>query len=719
MHQPGPPRFVHVGDSVELAPRNPAGAVPRSGRRTSERGAQATREHPDQSASFAWQIVDAPAGNTASVGDGPVVHLAPDVPGTYRLELDAPDGTHAQTVRAFPDPRRPARFTVDPSDVDGDVADAETASVIGQFNDFTMGLDRAEFVDGTWALDVALPPGEHEGIFAFDDAFDPFATTDATVDGPGRPRIRLNGCLEGDEAVVTATATAAPDGADPAVEFHLDDRDALTEADVTADGDELRAPVDALPDLARIHAVAVAEGEASTDADETVTRHSIADTLELTRDDDGIRFRRPADAPDWARDATIYEIFVREFAGETVETTFEAIEKRVPYLEHLGVDVVWLTPVLESPTRHGYHVTDLFDTADDLGTRAEFESLVDSLHEAGIRVVFDLVINHTSRDHPAFQFHRAGVPEYADHYERVPAELDTSDIDWAGDDVPGYYFTWTRIPNVNFDSLAVRQWMLDVVDEWAPVVDGLRCDVAWGVPHGFWKEVRERLKAEDSEFLLLDETVPRDADFRENEFDVHYDTDLYHALRDIGRGDAPATALFDALDDSRRLGYPDEAVHMRYVENHDEDRYRAECGVAPLRAAAAATFTLPGVPMIYYGQERGVEDQRGTMRWHDGDQTLTDFHRRLVSLRDDHPALRADGTDPLAVEVSEGDSDRVVAYERVTDDERLVVVLNFGADLATVVLDRDVDPTDLLSGTEVGDGDTLRVEDAVVVRRSD
>jgi len=92
----------------------------------------------------------------------------------------------------------------------------------------------------------------------------------------------------------------------------------------------------------------------------------------------------------------------------------------LPYLEHLGIDVVWLTPVLESPTHHGYHITDMFDTADDLRTRAEFESLVDRLHEAGIRVVFDLVINHTSRDHPAFQMHRAGVPEYADHYERIP-----------------------------------------------------------------------------------------------------------------------------------------------------------------------------------------------------------------------------------------------------------------------------------------------------------
>ncbi|WP_433632363.1 alpha-amylase family glycosyl hydrolase [Halomicrococcus sp. NG-SE-24] len=690
MPHPGPPRFLHVGDSVELAPRAP-----------------------DPSATHRWRVTDRPAESTATVGDGPVVHLAPDVPGTYRVELDAPDGAHAQTVRAFPDPRREARFTVAADDVDGDVRDVDHATVIGAFNDFTMGVHRAELEGDEWVLDAALPPGDHEAIFAFDDEFDPFATAETTVEGAGRPRVRLDGRREGEAVVVTATARAAPDDADPDVEFHLDDRDALAREDVTVDGDELRVPRDALPVLSRVHAVPVAGRDTSN-----AVRHGVADTLTI-RDGDEVSFERPADAPDWVRDATIYEIFVREFAGETVDTTFEEIERRVPYIESLGVDVVWLTPVLASPTRHGYHVTDFFDTAADLGTREEFASLVERFHEADIRVVFDLVVNHTSRDHPAFQLHRAGVPEYADRYERIPADQDASDVDWAGDDAPGHYFTWTQIPNVNYDSLAVREWILDVVDEWAPVVDGFRCDVAWGVPHGFWKEVRERLKARDDDFLLLDETVPRDADFRENEFDVHYDTDLYDALRDVGTGDAPADALFDALEDSPRVGYPDEAVHMRYVENHDEDRYATECDEGTLRPAAAATFTLPGAPMIYYGQERGVPEQRGTMRWHDGDAALTEFHRRLVDLRNDRPALRVAGVERVACDVHDGDPGRVVAYERTGGDERLVVVLNFGAEPATVTLGRAVNSRDLLAGADASAGeraDAVRVRDAVVLR---
>ncbi|WP_435079327.1 alpha-amylase family glycosyl hydrolase [Halococcus sp. AFM35] len=702
MSHPGPPRFPHVGESVELAPRDP-----------------------DASASYAWRIAERPVESTATLGDGAVVHLTPDVAGTYCVELDASDGTHAQTVRAFPDPRREARFSVAAADVDGDV-DADHAAVIGQFNDFTMGTHRAERAGGDdeWHLDVALPPGTHEAIFAFDDAFDPHATSEVTVAGAGRPRIRLEGRHEDDAIVVTATAHAAPEGSEPSVEFHLDARDDLTRDDVSITDTELRVPTAALSndgDPVRVHAVAVAE------------QHSIADTLALraerARDAgdrangharasnhaDDVAVNRPADPPAWVHDATIYEIFVRTFAGETVDTTFEEIERRVPYLASLGIDAVWLTPVCESPTRHGYHITDLFDTAADLGTREEFGSLVKRLHEADIKVIFDLVINHTSRDHPSFQLHRAGVPAYEDHYERMPTEQDTSDVDWAGDNAPGHYFTWTRIPNLNYDSPAVREWMLDVVDEWAPLVDGFRCDVAWGVPHGFWKEVRERLKARDDDFLLLDETVPRDAAFRENEFDVHYDTDLYAALRDIGTGDAPATAILDALVEARRHGYPDEAVHMRYVENHDEDRYATACDDGSLRPAVAATFTLPGVPMIYYGQERGVPEDRGTMRWHDGDAGLTAFHRRLVELRDDRPALRAPGVERVVCDVPKGDPERVVAYERVSGDDRLVVVLNFGADPATVVPEHVVDTTDLLGGTDVSDGAGVRVENAVVL----
>ncbi|EMA60637.1 alpha-amylase family glycosyl hydrolase, partial [Halorubrum kocurii] len=663
--------------------------------------------------------IGTPAGHPESerreTESGPVVHFRPDVSGTYVVELDASDGTHELTVRTFPDERRDARFSIAADDLPLSESDRDSTpvSVSGPFNNHLLATDRPRRVGDDYVLDARLPPGEHTASFAVNDDLAEGVRTTVEVDGPGRPRVRLDATVDGDEVAVTATPTSAPDSAYPSgdlpVEFHLDGRDDLGDDDVTVDGRELRTSLDSLPERARIHAVTAGE------------RRSIGDTVRLEATGSGaVSVTRPNDPPEWAESPTVYEIFVRSFAGETLPTTFREIERRVEYLESLEVDCLWLTPVLASPTTHGYHITDYFDTADDLGSREAFESLVDRCHEADIKVVFDLVVNHTSRDHPAFQLHSAGVDAYADHFRRVDAERNVVDVEWAslregGDDIPEYYFNWQRIPNLNYDSLAVRSWMLDVVDEWADVVDGFRCDVAWGVSHAFWKEVRDRVP---EDFLLLDETIPRDADYHEGEFHMHYDTTLYETLRDVGTGEKPADAVLDALDDAAWAGFPDSAVHLRYVENHDESRYVDECDEPSLRAAAAATFTVPGAPMIYYGQERGVSEQRGPMRWHDGDADLTAFHRALASLRAETPTLREGRVAAVEYEVTatDGDADAVTAYAREDERGRYVVVLNFAAGSASVSLNESVQSTDLISGAAVADGDELTVDDAVVLR---
>ncbi len=728
MSAPGPPRFVAVGETVTLAPRAP-----------------------DPDADYRWQLVDAPSESRVSVSDEPVIEVTPDTPGTYWFELDAPDGAHTQRVRAFPHCRTAVELDLPFDDVPDEIEVVDAVSVVGSFNNQLVGRDRPRRDDDRFVLDAELPPGEHHYGFCFNDDLTQQVHDSVTIPGPGRPRCRLETEVVDETLVVTADPTAAPDSeyddGDLAVEFVVDDRDAVPDAAVETDDRTLRVPVADLPDRTRIHAVAVGE------------RHSVADTVDVRRSGDDLTVRHPNQPPAWAESPTVYEIFVRSFAGETLPATFAEIERRIEYLESLSVDVLWLTPILASPTDHGYHITDYFSTADDLGDRAAFESLVERCHEAGIRVVFDLVINHTSRDHPAFQLHSAGVEGYADHYERVPRDRDGTGIDWAGEGAPEFYFNWRRIPNLNYGSLAVREWMLDVVDEWADLVDGFRCDIAWGVPHGFWKEVRERVPPD---FLMLDETIPRDPRFHEGEFQMHYDSELHSTLRAVGRGEYPASAIFDALDDARWQGFPESAVHLRYVENHDESRYLDDCGEAALRAAAAATFTLPGAPLLYYGQERGMTSQRGPMKWHDGDTELTEFHRSLSQLRDEYPVLKTGAVEPLSVGVvdtatglaaTEGDADqpvsdadesaagdadepttggdaeepadepadgdtepaaaerddatiridddpsRVVAFAREDGDDRLLVVLNFSDDRQTVALPTAVGDTDLRTGT--------------------
>ena len=721
MDAPGPPRFVAVGESLDLAPRAP-----------------------DPAADYAWSLLESPAESSLTVDDGPVIEFAPDVPGHYRLELDVPDETHTQTVRASPDERHTTRVELPFSDLPVPLADVDSMSVVGPFNEQVAGRTRPTRQDDRFVADLELPPGTHPYAFCVNDDFAQQIHDAVTVPGPGRPRCRLDGEVREGTLVVTATATAAPDTdhfeSALTVDFVVDDLDWLPDTVVETGDRELRVPVESVPETLRIHAVAVGE------------RRSVSDTLTI-RHDDELTIERPNDPPEWAASPTVYEIFVRSFTGETLPTTFAEIERRIEYLESLAVDCLWLTPVLASPTDHGYHITNYFETADDLGSRAAFESLVESCHEAGIRVVFDLVINHTSRDHSVYQLHAGGVDRYADYYNRVPKSWDGTGVDWAGNDAPEFYFNWQRIPNLNYGSLSVRRWMLDVVEEWADVVDGFRCDVAWGVTHGFWKEVQECVP---DDFLLLDETIPRDPHYHEAEFQMHYDTALYGALRDIGHGNAPAEKIFEALDDAVWQGFPESAVHLRYIENHDETRYLKECSEGALRAAAAATFTLPGAPMIYYGQERGMTDKRGAMKWYDGDADLTEFHRSLSTLRRKASVLKTGTVERLSVDVAERHepadasatdaeppteivaangsggapgADRVVAYARDDGDDRLLVVLNFGDEPQAVGLPEAVGSTDLRTGGPLrkrypqdateGEADTYLLVDDVVICRTD
>ncbi|WP_435072917.1 alpha-amylase family glycosyl hydrolase [Halorubrum sp. HHNYT27] len=764
MHEPGPPRTTSVGESVELAPRSP-----------------------DPEGTYEWTVRDAPAGSALVAGDepeprtgrakedadpvlargatgrsdAPVVHLRPDAPGTYTLTLDAPDGTHRQRVRVFPDERREVELRVPTTDLPLPDADVDRVSVMWAHNERRLARDRPERDGDDWVFETRVPPGRHGFSFVANDDPGNGHGDGVEVPGPGRPRLSLDArVVEGDgggdadddgpAVVLTADATAPPAadgdvdtqaGSDVAdrdapvdVEFLVDDRDADPEAvariESLADGVTLSIPFDEIPDDVldggglRIHAVPHAERYGTSET--VLIERAVAGNGTGNGEDGSLGVTDPHARPEWAASPTIYEVFVRSFAGDTLPTTFREIERRVPYLESLHVDALWLTPVLASPTEHGYHVTDYYETASDLGSRAAFESLVETCHDAGIRVIFDLVINHTSRDHPAFQLHAAGVEEYADHYRRTNGDFDVTGTDWAelaAGDMPEYYFNWRRIPNLNFDSPTVRAWLLDVVDEWAAVVDGFRADVAWGVPHGFWKEVADRVP---DDCLLLDETLPHDPFYGEGEFDLHYDTSLYGVLRDVGAGAVPASAVADAFDRAVWLGFDDPSVQMRYVENHDEERYLAEYGRDALKAAAATVFTLPGAPMIYAGQERGNETYRGPIRWHDGDNDLTAFHRRLAAFRAREPLLHEGHVafdDPAAdVTVVDGDPERVTAYRRSMgdgdgetgrDEDTLLVVVNFASAPAVVTVPEWAD-TDLFADRAVDDETEV---DAVAVFR--
>ncbi|MBV0925836.1 DUF3459 domain-containing protein [Halomicroarcula limicola] len=632
-HHPGPPRFIHAGEKLvdPLAVSYRGDGSPDGRNTLAPRIPDPERDPVNYGDdAFAWRVVETPADSGVAgfyedpeeydYGDG-VVEFDPDVPGTYGLELDAPDGTHRLTVRVFPEP---------------------------------------------------------------------------SDDAAGPPRLRAEGRYDPKTKsfVVETDPDAAPDSEataeDVDVEFLPDDRASLTADAVTVDGTTARIPADAVDGTARIHAVPVAD------------RHGVSVTVELDADDRSARSLNAV--PDWLPNSVGYEIFTRSFGTGPGEVDFGYLSDRVDYLDELGLDWVWLTPVLEATSHqnpdspggpHGYDTTDFFDTADALGSVAEYEAFVDACHDRDIKVVFDLVFNHTAAEHRFYrQASSAGTDsKYYEWYERT------------ADGEPYSFFGWSDLINVAYETPALREHMLSVVDFWAEKVDGFRCDVAYGVPHDFWAEVRTRVKEANPDAMLLDEVIPYEAEFGGDEFDMHFDDWLVNTLRSIGQGGTPADALRSTVTHRQNEGFPDRDLFLQYVENHDMRRYLDVADRSAQRAAAAATFTLPGVPMVYYGQERALTnysepriDEKGHFRafmnWDEYDQEHLEFYRSLVDARHDLPALRESAE--LTGVYYETDSEDVVAYGRDAGEERAVVVLNFGSEPAEVTLRGAVDGTDLI-----------------------
>lgn len=672
-----------VGEAVELAPRDP-----------------------DPNADYEWTVADAPPASAADVTDDAVQWFEPDVQGRYLLRLDDGRTTHDLTVRAFAEGTAPA-------------AEEGTSASGG----VTSG-DEAEQPTRRSASGSSGASGSagRAGGPADGDA-------DRDVE---RPRVHLETAVT--EDAVRIEARVRPPGA--RVEFLLDDRDDLDESDVSVDGRTFSVARERLPERARVYAVPVSAGaygvvdavDVRRPAPEGDSPDDAADADSAvggsaTGADGAVTVDRPYDPPSWALDSTIYEVYVRTFADDDHEgSPLSAVRERLDDLDDLGVDTLWLTPVLaHDGAPHGYNITDFFEIASDLGGREAYRDLVDAAHERDIRVLFDFVANHSAREHPFFG-DAYGDPEspYHDWYE------------WQESGEPGTYFDWELIANFDFSTLAVRRHLLDAVDEWAPLVDGFRCDMAWAVPDGFWREIRERVKAHDSEFFLLDETIPYIPDFQAGLFDMHFDSTTAFTLREIGDENEAAEAVLDAVDERRRIGFPDHASFMLYHENHDEGRYLASYGEDAAFAAAGALATLPGAPMVYAGQETGQLGRRDRLDYENAREDLTEHYRRLLALRDEHPALQhRAGLSRVDYEVRSGDPDSVVAYRREAADEGngagggdpVVVALNFGAGDAAVSVGAPVGDTDLVTDESVatdgegpagGDG-TLAVSDVVVV----
>ena len=286
---------------------------------------------------------------------------------------------------------------------------------------------------------------------------------------------------------------------------------------------------------------------------------------------------------DWVKDAVIYEVYLRSFSKEG---TFKVLEERIPELKKIGVTVVWLMPIhpVGKINRKGklgspYSVQDYYAVNPEFGTLEDFTSLVKTVHRNGLKIIIDLVANHTAWDNPMVKEN----PEWYTHDKNGKIISPNPD--------------WTDVADLNYDQPGLRKYMIQMMKYWVHDIgiDGFRCDVAELVPTDFWESARKELDTIKPVMMLSEGSIP---EHHVKAFDLTYSWNVYDILENVIKGWTPAT-IFDDLLKSESHQYPRHSLRMRFNTNHDKNAWDAPAvkkfSPEGARATAVLMFTYPGV----------------------------------------------------------------------------------------------------------------------------
>jgi glycosidase len=373
----------------------------------------------------------------------------------------------------------------------------------------------------------------------------------------------------------------------------------------------------------------------------------------------------------------IYEVNVRQFSGEG---TLAAVTAELPRLRELGVDIVWLMPIfpIGVENRKGglgspYSVRDYRAVNPDLGGLDDLRALTATAHSLGMSVILDWVANHCAWDNPLVTEHPDWLTKGEDG-KPVPPVAD-----------------WSDVVDLDFSRPALREYMIESMAFWLreAAVDGFRCDVAGMVPLDFWAEARPRLDAVKPVFMLAEWEDPGLAPH----FHMSYGWDQHRAWNAFAKGEADVDRL-DSLLVAEDARWADGHLRMRFVTNHDENSWNGtedERLGSLVEAFTVLSYTLPGMPLIYNGQEAALNRrlaffEKDPIHWqcHPRQDLLT----RLGRLKHLSPALWSGETGPDSyVRLATGPgNEKVWAFLRLSLEETLLVVVNLAGQAAAVEL---------------------------------
>ena len=433
----------------------------------------------------------------------------------------------------------------------------------------------------------------------------------------------------------------------------------------------------------------------------------------------------------WWNHAVFYEIFVRSFRDSDGDGIgdFNGITEKLDYLQELGVKGLWLMPINPSPSYHGYDVTDYYAVNPEYGTMDDFKRLLDEAHKRDIKLIMDLVLNHTSAQHPWFKEALTSGSEYHDWYKWSETDPGTRGP-WgaqawykASNNLYYYAIFWDQMPDLNYDNEAVQEEAKKLTSFWLTDVgvDGFRLDAVRylaedtqladaDATHAYLDDWGTYYRSVNPQAFTVGEAWTDNANVKEyiktnSELDSAFNFDL-------------AAAILKALNESNNSSlrfilqttvrdFP-EQDNSNFLTNHDMPRVMKQLGedLGKAKAAAGILLTAPGIPFIYYGEEIGMlgtkpdELIRTPMQWSNAEgagftdgtpweainadyttlnvdaqtadtSSLLEHYRSLIQLRNAHTALKAGETF-----VAESNSSKLVSYLRASEDESVLVVVN-------------------------------------------
>ena len=366
--------------------------------------------------------------------------------------------------------------------------------------------------------------------------------------------------------------------------------------------------------------------------------------------------------PNWSKNLTIYEVNLRQY---TKSGTIKEFENHLPRLKELGVGILWFMPVqpIGEKNRKGtlgsyYSISDYAAINPEFGTLDDFKSLVVKIHELGMYVIIDWVANHTAWDH---------------HWTKDHPDFYTKDEQG---NFKAPFPEWEDVIHLNYNNPELWDKMIGQMEFWIREtdIDGFRCDMAHLVPILFWNKARLELEKVKPLFMLAES---ENYDLLEYAFDSIYNWKLLHAMNNVAAKKINASDLiqiakneFDSL--------PANTFQLNFTSNHDENSWqgsaieRLHYFLEPL---TVLTFTLPGIPLIYSGQEAGNYKR---LKFFDKDEILwkddkmNRFYQKLTQLKKKNPALWNADFNIIETDAPEN----ILAFSRTQGKDQIIIILN-------------------------------------------